>query len=215
MEPIACTRIDQPMLYEMSTMSAFARSAASGLADVARGLPARHAQVTLGYLGIYLPLEWVTHIHALKGIGVSLWNPSPAVAVALLLTRGFGYAPLLFVAALLASFVVHGGPLSLSGRLLSCATLTLGYTALAFVLRQQRVYDVLRGSLNDILRLLLLVPVCALAIAAVHSALLLLTGNLSVGQVVVATTHFWIGDTVGIITLRRDPLEDFSVGGVV
>ena len=60
------------MLYEMRTMGVLARSASTALVDVARGHPVQHAQVALVYLGIYLPLEWATHIHALEGIGVSL-----------------------------------------------------------------------------------------------------------------------------------------------
>ena len=188
------------MLSQTPSTGWVTRMATESLAVARDGL-ARHARIALGYIGIYLSLEWLTHIHALEGLGVTLWNSPPAVSIALLLTRGFGYLPVLFAAALLASVFVHGGALSLSGKLLSCGALALGYAGLAFVLRQQRVSDVLRGNPNDILRLLLLVPLGALAIAMLNCGALVLTRDLSAGQFALATTHFWIGDTVGIITL--------------
>src|SRR5919198_5954577 len=58
------------------------------------------------YLAAYLALDWLSFIHALHGVGITPWNPSPGLSLALLLTQGLRYAPALVLAAFLSSMLL-------------------------------------------------------------------------------------------------------------
>ena len=45
--------------------------------------------VAATYAGLYIALDWISFIHVLPEVGFTLWNPPPALSLALLLTRGF------------------------------------------------------------------------------------------------------------------------------
>jgi hypothetical protein len=45
------------------------------------------------YIAIYLALESITLVHPFDTLGITLWGPSRAVSLVLLLTKGFAYSP--------------------------------------------------------------------------------------------------------------------------
>jgi hypothetical protein len=47
------------------------------------------------FAALYMALDWISFVHVLPAVGFTLWNPPPACGLALLLIRGFGYAPAL------------------------------------------------------------------------------------------------------------------------
>src|SRR5690349_13280817 len=49
------------------------------------------------YSGLYIGLDWLSFVHVLPTTGFTLWNPPPACSLALLLIKGLGYAPVVFV----------------------------------------------------------------------------------------------------------------------
>ena len=151
-----------------------------------------------GYLPVYLALEWVSQFHAFEFRDIALWNPSPAASLVLLLTCGFSYTPLLFLAGLLSSLYVHGDPHSLPGTIVSSALLAAGYSVLAWALRKAG-FELGRGGLRDVVSLLTLGPAGALLTAVLACGALLLTGDIPKDRLLTAITHFWVGDMLGII----------------
>jgi two-component system, LuxR family, sensor kinase FixL len=149
------------------------------------------------YLTVYLALEWASQFHSFEFLDIALWNPSPAASLILLLTRGIGYAPLLFMAALLSSVLVHHNPHSFAGTMVSSALVALGYTAFALVLRRAG-FQLRRGGMQDVASLLLLAPVGAFLSAAMVCGSLVLTGDIPRDQLATALIQFWVGDTLGI-----------------
>jgi two-component system, LuxR family, sensor kinase FixL len=150
------------------------------------------------YLIVYLGLEWASQFHSFEFLDIALWNPSPAASLILLLTRGIGYAPLLFMAALLSSVFVHHNPHSFAGTIASSALVSAGYTALAAALYRTG-FQIGRGAMQDVTYLLVLVPLGALLSAGLACGALSLAGDIPGDQVVTALAHFWVGDTLGII----------------
>ena len=59
----------------------------------------RHPLVLCAYLGAFVALDRVSAADALSGAGFPLWNPAPACSLALLLTYGLRFAPLVLAAA--------------------------------------------------------------------------------------------------------------------
>src|SRR5262244_2077249 len=57
---------------------------------------------SIGYVALYLALDRLSFIGTLHGIGITPWNPTAGLAIALLIVKGLGYAPLVLGAELLS-----------------------------------------------------------------------------------------------------------------
>src|ERR1700752_4551359 len=93
--------------------------------------PRHYALVSALFIAAYLGLEWLTRVHELGALGITLWNPVKALSFGLLLLKGFAYAPLLFVGALLADLIVYGAAKSVPSTVATSTVVALGYSALA------------------------------------------------------------------------------------
>ena len=56
--------------------------------------PWRAVALSICYIAVYLALDRLSFIGGLHGIGITPWNPSTGLAMALLIIKGIGYAPL-------------------------------------------------------------------------------------------------------------------------
>ena len=86
--------------------------------------------VAVGYVLVFLLLDWVSYIRPLQGLNVTPWNPQPALAIALLLwnRRALG---LVWTGLLVAELVVRGVPSNWFVTLAATASLSLSYAAIA------------------------------------------------------------------------------------
>ena len=57
-------------------------------------MPHRAFGIAVGYIALYLLLDWVSFIHPLPAFDVTPWNPPPGVSLALLLVFGLRFLPL-------------------------------------------------------------------------------------------------------------------------
>src|SRR5688572_29193833 len=83
------------------------------------------------FTAVYLGLEWLTRVHELEALGITLWNPVKALSLGLLLLKGVAYAPVLFLAALLVDLFIYGAAKGVASILATSAVVALGYAALA------------------------------------------------------------------------------------
>jgi two-component system, LuxR family, sensor kinase FixL len=160
--------------------------------------PLRYALVgglfTVGYLG----LEWLTRVHEIGALGITLWNPVKALSLGLLLIEGLAYAPVLFLAALLADILIYGAAKSPPAMVATSAVVAVGYAALAACLTRGYGFSIPRPDLRGVVALLVTVPAAAFAIACLYCGFLVLFGDLPASQYWEAVPHLWVGDTVGI-----------------
>lgn len=159
----------------------------------------RYALVGALFTAAYLGLEWLTRVHELKALGITLWNPVKALSLGLLLIEGLAYAPILFLATLLAELLIYGAAKTPGSMMATSAVVALGYAALAAVLMRGFGFSLHRTDLRNVVALLVTVPAAAFAIACIYCGLLVLFGDLSGGRYWEAVPHLWVGDTVGII----------------
>lgn len=150
---------------------------------------------TLAYLG----LEWLTRVHELEALGITLWNPVKALSLGLLLIEGVAFTPVLFVAALLADLFIYGAAKGGPSIVATSAVVALGYAGLAVTLTSGLGFVMGRTSVRDVIGLLVVVPTGTFVIASAYCALLVLFGDLPVRLYCEAVTHLWVGDTVGIV----------------
>jgi two-component system, LuxR family, sensor kinase FixL len=153
------------------------------------------------YLALYLALEAITLVHPFDTLGVTLWGPSRALSLVLLLTKGFAYSPFLFVAALLSDVLVYRDVQGLVVMLTADGVLALGYTGLAALLKFGCRFDLKRASVRDVVVLLVVVPGATLIIAAAYAGLFVALDGLVPEKYWAAVRHIWIGETVGIVVV--------------
>jgi two-component system sensor kinase FixL len=150
------------------------------------------------YVVAYLLLDWVSFIDPIGRFGITPWNPPPGLSLALLLAFGLRQGVWLFVAALLAEFVVRGGPAPVPILIAVSLVLALGYTALAAVLRRLGV-NVELVTLRDAGLFLVASAVATGLIALTFVGILVASGSLPAGQLVSSVRQFWLGDLIGIV----------------
>jgi signal transduction histidine kinase len=119
----------------------------------------------------------------------------------LLLIKGVTFATFIFVASLLADFVVYDGPRGVVAPVGTSLVLTVGLCGLAMALRATSRFGDGCPRLPDVVALLVVVPVGTLLIAILYCAVLYASDLLSPWRYVLAVRNFWIGDTLGMITL--------------
>src|SRR5215470_12014308 len=72
----------------------------------------RNVAASIGYIALYLALDRLSFIGALHGVGITPWNPTAGLAMALLIIKGLRYAPLILAAELLSGATLPIVPLS-------------------------------------------------------------------------------------------------------
>ncbi len=172
-----------------------------GIVRPSEPVPAQYALISLVFIAAYIGLEGLTRVHELEALGITLWNPVKALGLGLLLIKGVGYAPILFLAALLADLFIYGAAKGAPSTIATSAVIALGYAAIALTLTRGLGFEMKRTDLRNVLRLLVVVPAGTFFIAASYCGLLVLFGDLPVPQYGAAVRHLWVGDTVGIIIL--------------
>src|SRR5688572_1116706 len=130
----------------------------------------------------YLGLEWLTRVHELEALGITLWNPVKALSLGLLLLKGVAYAPVLFFAALLGDLFIYGAAKSAASIVATSAVVALGYAVLAAGLRRGLGFALGRSDLRNVIAVLITVPGGTFAIACIYCGFLVLLGDLSERQ---------------------------------
>jgi len=143
-------------------------------------------------------LEWVTIIYQIDGLGITLWSPAAGLSLALLLICGPGFAPFVFIAALIADYLIYSGPRGAVAPVGTSFVLALGLCAMAEALRPAITYPI---RVSGVTHILLAVTAGTLMMAAAYCLFLLIANLLSPPRLFIAIRNFWIGDTLGIISV--------------
>ena len=163
--------------------------------------PARYVLIGGVFTAAYLGLEWLTRVHELEALGITLWNPAKALSLGLLLLKGVAYAPVLFLAALLADLFIYGAAKSVASTVATSGVVALGYAALAAGLTRGLGFALGQSRLRNVIAVLVAVPAATFVIACLYCGILMSFGELPARQYWEAVRHLWVGDTVGIIII--------------
>src|SRR5712691_4766272 len=125
----------------------------------------RAVALLVGYVALYLTLDRLSFIGALHGIGITPWNPTAGLAMALLIIKGPGYAPLVLAAELLSGATLPIVSLSAVPIFLGSLVVTAGYTGAAVILRHAGFQASFRRS-SDVVMLLIVTIVGSRLVAS-------------------------------------------------
>ncbi len=179
----------------------------------APGHPARFWIISVAYLCGYVALDWISFVHEWSAFGFTLWNPPPALSLALIVTQGPAYAALLFPAALVADYLVRGFIFGLGPAIGSAAILAVGYGMLGIALRRISKLDLEHGNVRDIGLVLVAAPAGALLLFVLHAGLFVAYGLTPLSSAPDAILASWIGDATGIVVLLPALLLLLTPGG--
>jgi two-component system sensor kinase FixL len=154
----------------------------------------------IGFLVLYLACNKLTNWHQFDGLAITLWSPDNGMSL-LLLTEGAVFAPFVFLAAVLTDVFIAGVHHSLYVTVAVELVATVGYVGLAAVMRHKLKFNPRQVWLEDVVLLLTFVPAGTTLTALSYCGALYLGGALPADQFYAAMRYFWIGDTVGIITV--------------
>ena len=159
--------------------------------------PAWHDVLVL-LLG-YVVLDWASFIHPLYGLNITAWNPAPALGLLFLLRFG-NYAILpLALAILLADAWVRNLPVSLLVSFGLSTLLTLGYWAIAEVLRHRLSSRSIFNDRRGLLEWAVIVTLGTLVNSVIYVVTLSLGQLIPIGEVPGAFIRYWVGDCVGVL----------------
>src|SRR5215469_11468571 len=160
----------------------------------------RNMAAWIGYVALYLALDRLSFIGALHGVGITPWNPTAGLAMALLIIKGLRYAPLIMAAELLSGATVSVVAPSTLPIFLGSLVVTAGYTGAAAILQHAGFQRGLCRT-SDVIVLLIVTIISSGVVASGF------VGSYAAARVVPwngfaeAGFHFWIGDAIGIVVI--------------
>jgi two-component system, LuxR family, sensor kinase FixL len=161
---------------------------------------ARFWRTGIAFLAVYFAINMLTEWHEFDRLGITLWSPDNGLSLALLI-ESVAFAPFVFLAAVLTDTFIADVHHSIYVTVAAELLLTIVYVVLASILRYKLKFTVRQSRLADVTTFLMFIPAGAVLSSAVYCGTLYFGGALSADKLLVAMRNFWIGDTLGIITM--------------
>jgi two-component system, LuxR family, sensor kinase FixL len=158
--------------------------------------------VVIGYLAVYVLLDWISFIEPYGPVGITTWNPGTGLSLALGLLFGRRMIPLLFLVPLLSDLILNQAPVPWSVELSFVALIGAGYSAaLLFLLRPSLQFDPALSSMRDLVLLMLAALISTAFVASSYVAVTILAGLLPPNDFAAAAFRYWVGDMIGIMVV--------------
>lgn len=147
---------------------------------------------------LFLLLDRASYLYPFPGFNVTPWNPHPSLAIALLIFFGQRMIWLVYLAIITAEVLFRWESSTLTSALLAAAVLTLGYSAMATVIRAKVPASSSLKRRDDVVRLLAIIAIGCMISSLAYVLAIVVSRDPSEGALS-AWLRFWIGDTVGIV----------------
>jgi two-component system, LuxR family, sensor kinase FixL len=162
--------------------------------------PGRSWAFRLHSIALYLTLDRLSFIEAQHGIGIPPWSPSAGLALALLIIKGPGWFPVVFLAELLSGATLPEVAVPSAPIFIAALVVTGAYAGATAVLRRIGFEASLRRT-SDIALLILVTTASSGLAACGYVANYAAAGVVPWSGFPDAVVHYWIGDAIGIIGL--------------
>lgn len=152
------------------------------------------------FLLIYVDFNILLKLNQPDWQGIALWSPDDGLVI-ILISFSYFFIPFVVIAEVISDLYIYNTGHNIYITLLSNITLTVSYVFLASVLRRLIKFDAARARLTNVVAILLFAGIGAFLTSFVYCMTLSLFNELSGKQFYTAFRRFWIGDTVGFITV--------------
>jgi two-component system, LuxR family, sensor kinase FixL len=158
--------------------------------------------VGVGYLAVYVLLDWISYIEPYGPVGITTWNPSTGLSLALGLMFGRRMIPFLFLGPLLSDLILNQSPVPWSVELSFVTLIGGGYSAaLLFLLRPRLQFDPALSSMRDLVLLMLVALFSTAFVASGYVSVTIFAGLLPPNEFLAAAIRYWVGDMIGIMVV--------------
>jgi PAS domain S-box-containing protein len=140
---------------------------------------------------------------------ISAWYPPAGVAVALFTGLGLEIFPVLLVAGYIAGYLNYHESITGLPFLLINPLIPLVYATAGLYLRRKLTGKYRIRSVRDVTQLLVVSLLASFTVAAVGTAVLVRSGQISSGDYAQAAFNWWIGDAVALSSVTTFLLEFF------
>jgi PAS domain S-box-containing protein len=160
----------------------------------------RYALISAAYICAFILLDLFTkQVEELPGIVT--WYPPAGLTYTLLLAFGVSFAPAVTIALLISSIFIYRMPQPLYLLFLWALIISLIYAAAAAFLRRRIRFDWRLRKLRDMAWLVAATVLVSALLAVLSVSSSALSSNMPRGEVLRAIFDWWIGETVGVLTL--------------
>jgi two-component system sensor kinase FixL len=153
-----------------------------------------------GYLALYLLLDWASYVEPLPHTSITPWNPNTGVVMALLLARGWRWAPLVALGIFAGELLTDAGPPPWRVLALTSMFLATVYACAAWGLRRRGVDRAIETP-KAAAWFAGVIAVASGVAAAGYVGILVSAGQLSADETWASLGRYWIGEFNGIIAL--------------
>jgi PAS domain S-box-containing protein len=175
-------------------------SAIDTATSVRRSLPSRRdLLIATIFIACYVLIGWATRSYMVRPFGITPWNPTAGLALALLLVFGVRFWPALAVATCISNLMARGIPAAPYLQLLIPVAITAGYAGMAGILRGPLGFRLEFDRLRDVLSLVAVTAAGTLLIAIVYVTVIDLDNPLPAVEYQHTIFRSWIGHLVGIV----------------
>ena len=160
----------------------------------------RAALIVAAYLFVFIILDIIT-LNFEELPGVVSWYPPAGLTYALLLVFGVRFAPAVTIAFFLSSLFIYRMPQPPYALLLWAFIISLFYSAAAAFLRHRIRFDWQLRKLRDVTWFVLTAVFVSALLAVLSVSSSALGSEMPRSEVFRAIFHWWIGETVGVLTV--------------
>lgn len=157
----------------------------------------RFAQLAI-FICTYVLLDWVSFLHPLHGLNITLWNPAAALGLVFWLRFGPITALPWLIALITSEHIVRDVPAPGAATILLSLALVLGYGLIAEILRRRLRNSDIFGNRRQFIAWLVIIICGTLANSLGYILLLSYNELLPVDDRLIGFIRFWVGDAVGI-----------------
>ncbi|MGE5546217.1 MAG: ATP-binding protein [Solirubrobacterales bacterium] len=175
----------------------------------ARGSRIADVLAWLVIVAAFVAIDAVTYVYPIAPLRITPWSPQVGFALAVMIFRGFSFAPAIFLGTLLAELVVRGFPGPPWAVFVAAAATTLIYASAAALLRRMDIVEGIR-SLKGAFRLTVVSVIATAAAAFAYVFIFHRAGIIPTDDMVRVVSRYWIGDMTAVVELL--PLA-FAFGG--
>ena len=149
----------------------------------------------------YVALDYVSYVKPYRDIGVTPWNPSAGLAIALVFLEGLPLAPFVLAAPFIADMIVRDTSVPVAIDL--AGSLLVGGTFIAAGLGLQRTgqFDPRLRCVRDVITLAVVAALTAVVAAGAIVVMFLSSGLLMRDEVMTVFGRSAVGDIIGILTV--------------
>lgn len=160
----------------------------------------RAASIVVAYLCGFIILDLYSHQFEELG-GIVAWYPPAGLTYTLLLVFGVRFAPAVTIALLFSSLFIYRMPQAPYLQLLWALVVSLIYSLGAVFLRRQSRFDWRLRRLRDVTWFVFVTILVSALLAVLSVSSSALSGDIPKSKVFGALFHWWIGESVGALTV--------------